>query len=250
MKATRRYSFPWSSYLTVTSRAISVLSRFSKLKRAGSLPNFCSVSHSCMSMGLPIEISSRRYGSPQRVPPRDRSRLSLICPQNIMVTTPGPNWSVKIADFGISKCVQETALQTIGIGSVGYLAPEVLGVHSMAETGLSESGTYTVKVDMWALGEICHRMMTNRPVFDGWPHLFRYVTIDALFPTRSLEEALASLNCRDFIKEAMVAAPRARLSSTDGLNHPWIRSQGLPLGFAQQTKQPQWYASCKIPKAS
>lgn len=85
--------------------------------------------------------------------------------QNILVVKPGPTWWVKLGDFGISKRASEaTALRT-AIGTVGYLAPEVpIGSELSMDDDESEQ-TYTSAVDMWALGEIVYRLLTQRPAF-------------------------------------------------------------------------------------
>ena len=47
-----------------------------------------------------------------------------------MVARTGPDWYIKIADFGMSKRRQQgvAPLQTMQRGTLGFAAPEVLGM--------------------------------------------------------------------------------------------------------------------------
>ena len=59
-----------------------------------------------------------------------------------MVVTKGPNWFVKIADFGISRRRHQdvTTLLTLKRGTLGFAAPEALDDESDV--------TYSFSVDM------------------------------------------------------------------------------------------------------
>ncbi|KAM3559744.1 hypothetical protein MY1884_003315 [Beauveria asiatica] len=73
-------------------------------------------------------------------------------PGNIMVVNPGPKWSVKIADFGISKRRHElsTSLHTRA-GTPGFAAPEAMGI-------IGAGRSYTSAVDMWSLGAVVYEI--------------------------------------------------------------------------------------------
>ncbi|KAL4929754.1 transcription factor xanC [Aspergillus undulatus] len=68
-----------------------------------------------------------------------------------LISSPGPDWHAKVADFGITKRMDNTGLITHGIASPGYMAPEPFG---------NTSNQYTAAVDMWALGD-CGILLTN-----------------------------------------------------------------------------------------
>ncbi|KAL2673991.1 hypothetical protein Neosp_012437 [[Neocosmospora] mangrovei] len=53
-------------------------------------------------------------------------------PKNILVQNKGPNWWVKISDFGCSKQSESTSLRTI-IGTEPYLAPELQNVFAPSD---------------------------------------------------------------------------------------------------------------------
>lgn len=74
---------------------------------------------------------------------------SLIPPcfvKNILVLHKGPEWWVKVADFGISNRVGATALRT-HVGTEAYLAPEVRGFMA---AGSDAEDTFSFAVDIWA----------------------------------------------------------------------------------------------------
>ena len=81
-------------------------------------------------------------------------------PHNIFVVETQPYFWVKIGDFGITKRItnDQTTLKT-EIGTLDYLAPEVLGYVD------EETSQYTNSVDIWSLGCACHRLLTMSPPF-------------------------------------------------------------------------------------
>ncbi|MCJ1424382.1 hypothetical protein MMC29_002270 [Sticta canariensis] len=84
-------------------------------------------------------------------------------PANILIVCKGPDWWVKIADFGISKRATEghTVLRT-QIGTPAFAAPEVLGCFQLDDTSID---SYTNAVDIWSLGVMIFRILTSKPPF-------------------------------------------------------------------------------------
>uniref|UniRef100_A0A0B7JHE2 Autophagy-related protein 1 n=1 Tax=Bionectria ochroleuca TaxID=29856 RepID=A0A0B7JHE2_BIOOC len=152
-------------------------------------------------------------------------------PANILVSEPSPNWWVKISDFGISKRAEEeaTAYRTF-VGTRGYLAPEILGIYSIADmNNISSSQTlddssslYTVSVDLWALGAIIYRLLTNEVLFGDPRDLAKYVAAGHPFPRATASELGASEACVDFLENIMARSPNSRPSSSEALHHPWL----------------------------
>ncbi|VUC30281.1 unnamed protein product [Clonostachys rosea] len=85
-------------------------------------------------------------------------------PGNIMVVEKGPSWYVKIADFGISKRRQQgvTTLHTMQRGTLGFAAPEVLGMDNDTESPVT---SYDFSVDLWSLGAVTFYLVTNMMAF-------------------------------------------------------------------------------------
>lgn len=125
----------------------------------------------------------------------------------------GSRWWVKIGDFSISKrnVAGVTSLRT-PVGTVAYMAPEVLGFFSLKELQLSQQKTspsYTTAVDIWSLGVIVFRIITGEFPFPETIDLARYATLGAPFPIGPLMKAGAPEDCIDFLKRTM--APSAAM---------------------------------------
>lgn len=75
-------------------------------------------------------------------------------PSNILITH---NGGLKIADFGVSKRVDNTAAAAqTSVGTPQYTPPEMVMTQ-----------VYTSQCDMWALGCVVHEMMALQPAFQG-----------------------------------------------------------------------------------
>ncbi|KAK3401040.1 kinase-like domain-containing protein [Sordaria brevicollis] len=131
-------------------------------------------------------------------------------PQNILVHTPGPDWKVKIADFGIAKHIAGPSLYTEYMGSYGYIAPELFDT----------ADEYTEAADIWALGAVVFTMCTGAPPFEQPKYLLEYRAGMRGFPSQVL--GLTTGFCIDFILGAMHANPRSRLRIQDLLGHEWL----------------------------
>ncbi|KAJ4199955.1 hypothetical protein NW767_007935 [Fusarium falciforme] len=143
-------------------------------------------------------------------------------PANIMVVTKGPNWFVKIADFGISRRRHQdvTTLLTSKRGTLGFAAPEALGVESDV--------TYSFPVDMWSLGAVAYRILTNASAFSCLSNMFRYASGMLEFPEEKLKFHNVSELGRNFIIKLMQPVPEDRLSAAQAMLHPWFTTPLLP----------------------
>lgn len=71
------------------------------------------------------------------------------------MTSKGPDATLKLADFGISKIISEEMLNT-NCGTPVYMAPEIW-----------EQTPYDEKVDIWSLGVVMYYLLTGYHPFDG-----------------------------------------------------------------------------------
>lgn len=74
-------------------------------------------------------------------------------PENILLASADQYTLVKVADFGLSKCIAANTLLQTQCGTIGYLAPEVRTLN------------YTNKVDIWSLGVVLYNCFTGRYPF-------------------------------------------------------------------------------------
>src|SRR3954469_20911452 len=77
-----------------------------------------------------------------------------VKPQNLILRSDG---TLKIADFGIARAAEATALTEVGtvLGTAAYLAPE---------QALGEP--VTAAADVYSLGAVLYELLTGRPPFD------------------------------------------------------------------------------------
>ncbi|KAI3320714.1 kinase-like domain-containing protein [Xylariaceae sp. AK1471] len=130
-------------------------------------------------------------------------------PMNILVSQLGPQWRIKVADFGIAKHTDGTAAATLGIGTPGYMAPELYG-----------SSDYTSAVDVWALGAVAFCMRTGFPPFRTHMQLYDYHRDQTHFPVRALGSS--SGFCMNFVLGTMNERPERRLTIEQVLAHDWL----------------------------
>ncbi|KXJ90519.1 kinase-like domain-containing protein [Microdochium bolleyi] len=140
-------------------------------------------------------------------------------PGNIMVVDPSPEWYIKIADFGISKRRREdvSTLNTMGRGTEGYAAPEVLGLGHA-----HENASYTFLVDMWSLGAVVYKLLTRQAAFQNLKKLYKYAEGDSEFPFGPLDAVKASPLASDFILALMSPRPEARPAAASAKLHHWL----------------------------
>ncbi|KAK8041598.1 hypothetical protein PG994_014605 [Apiospora phragmitis] len=145
---------------------------------------------------------------------------------NIMVVNKGPDWFVKIADFSISKRRQQdvTTYHTLQHGTLGFAAPEVFGFASDKK--------YTFSIDMWSLGAVAYRILTNSIPFPTIADLSAYVFQKKGFPTTMFESCQVSKTAQDFIATLMAPNPQDRLTATTAGQHVWL--SGRPSSFIEQ----------------
>ncbi|KAH7152607.1 kinase-like domain-containing protein [Dactylonectria macrodidyma] len=141
-------------------------------------------------------------------------------PRNILVQHKGPDWWVKISDFGTSKQIGTTVLRTI-LGTEHYQAPEVKGIYKLSDMDEDEGDddpSYDLAVDIWAVGAIAFRMATGHVPFPGKKDLTRYIHSDAPFPP----DASLSAAFTAFVSKTMSASARDRPTAEEALSSAWM----------------------------
>ncbi|KUI59138.1 Calcium/calmodulin-dependent protein kinase type 1 [Cytospora mali] len=138
-----------------------------------------------------------------------------IKPLNILVASPGPLWRVKVADFGIAKNTQGTQLKTLSVGTVMYMAPELIQATNV------ESKPYTAAVDIWSLGAIAFCACTGRPPFASQYETYDFTRGLIEFPKGALSNCSQALT--DFVMATMAISPAERPTADEILSHSWVR---------------------------
>lgn len=72
---------------------------------------------------------------------------------NILMTEKSLGANVKLADFGMSRVLEDESLAASCLGTPLYMAPEVI----------KPMAGYDEKADIWSLGMVFYEMLTARP---------------------------------------------------------------------------------------
>ncbi|MCJ1471703.1 hypothetical protein MMC13_000343 [Lambiella insularis] len=136
-------------------------------------------------------------------------------PENLLFRTPEDNADLLIADFGLSRIMDEEAFHvlTTTCGTPGYMAPEIF----------NKSG-HGKPVDVWAIGVITYFLLCGYTPFDRESNLEEMQAIlvaDYSFTPLEYWRGV-SLSARDFIKRCLTVDPNARLTAHNALSHPWL----------------------------
>lgn len=123
---------------------------------------------------------------------------------------------LKLIDFGSSKLLEGTEKMNLSCGSVSYMAPEVL------------EKNYTSLCDLWSLGVIIFVLLSGyMPFSGGTPVLMEKIRKGDIKWKPQIWSKISPQAC-DFVKALLMLDPSQRLTAEAALEHPWIRSRGIP----------------------
>ena len=143
-------------------------------------------------------------------------------PENILVPTGKSKIDytlLKIIDFGASVLKKDDGKITFRFGTPYYIAPEVL------------LESYNEKCDVWSIGVILYLLLVGRAPFDGDDDNIicqKIISEDIDYNSNKLKSL--SSESIDFMKKLLEKNPDKRISSSQALEHPWIKK------FAPHTK--------------
>lgn len=137
-------------------------------------------------------------------------------PENLLVKSIADDTEVKIADFGLSKIIDEQKMMQTACGTPGYVAPEVLNAEG-----------YDKEVDLWSIGVITYILLCGFPPFyaETVPEVFEQIMkAEYDYPEEYWNEI--SAEGKDFIDHLLVVDPKERLTAKQALEHKWLQSKG------------------------
>lgn len=151
---------------------------------------------------------------------------------------------VKITDFGVSKRMVNTQLRT-RVGTVGYTAPEVLGILPVS----THDNSYGSSVDLWAMGCIIYELFTLRRPFDtaarneprsdmlsgvlaqistevDMPSFYSFCLGGDTHILEVLRQSGVSVDAVGVVEALLRRDPSSRLSASKALELPWFANPG------------------------
>lgn len=156
-----------------------------------------------------------------------------IKPENVLYLTPEDDSPVVLADFGVSKQLDDSSEgngKLTGVaGSFGYIAPEIYAGEGYGELYGLGNGGYTLSCDIWSLGVVAYTLIGGySPIRSQTPQDFleevrtnNFVVFHEKYWSDISEEA------KDFIIKSLDIDNRRRPSAAALLEHPWIKNRGV-----------------------
>ncbi|XP_061540895.1 calcium/calmodulin-dependent protein kinase type IV isoform X2 [Phycodurus eques] len=139
-------------------------------------------------------------------------------PENLLYADLSLDAPLKIADFGLSKIIDDQVTMKTVCGTPGYCAPEIL-----------RGNAYGPEVDMWSVGVILYILLCGfEPFFDARGDQYMYTRIlncDYEFVSPWWDDV--SLNAKDLVSKLIVLDPGKRLSVCQALQHPWVLGKAV-----------------------
>ena len=137
-----------------------------------------------------------------------------IKPENLLLSSKEMGLaSIKIADFGLARLLQEDSLASTTCGTPGYVAPEVL-----------MQLPYGKECDFWSIGVVAFILLCGSPPFyeeDNFALFEQIKKCKYEFDADTWQNV--SKEAKDFISKILVADPKTRLDAAGLMNHPWMQ---------------------------
>ncbi|KAH8174759.1 protein kinase domain-containing protein [Sarocladium implicatum] len=136
-------------------------------------------------------------------------------PENLLFRTPEDNADLLIADFGLSRIMEEEQFHvlTTTCGTPGYMAPEIF----------KKSG-HGKPVDLWATGVITYFLLCGYTPFDrdsDFEEMQAILAADYSFTPVEYWRGVSS-DAKDFIRRCLTVDADARITAHDALQHPFL----------------------------
>ncbi|KAK0673671.1 putative calcium/calmodulin-dependent protein kinase [Cercophora samala] len=150
-------------------------------------------------------------------------------PENLLFRTPEDNADLLIADFGLSRIMDEEQFHvlTTTCGTPGYMAPEIF-----KKTGHGKP------VDLWALGVITYFLLCGYTPFDrdsDFEEMQAILNADYSFTPLEYWRGVSE-SAKDFIRRCLTIDPGKRMTAHEALQHPfvagWLNKGGTGEGQA------------------
>ncbi|KAF8873792.1 kinase-like domain-containing protein [Gymnopilus junonius] len=139
-------------------------------------------------------------------------------PENLLFRTPAEDADIMIADFGLSRIMEEEKLNQLTeiCGTPGYMAPEIF-----KKTGHGKP------VDVWAMGVITYFLLAGYTPFDRdsqQQEMEAIIAGDYKFEPEEYWQNVSE-TAKDFVRTCLDVDPSTRPTAAVALQHKWLASE-------------------------
>lgn len=136
-------------------------------------------------------------------------------PENLLFRTPEDNTDLLIADFGLSRIMDEEQFHvlTTTCGTPGYMAPEIF-----------KKVGHGKPVDVWALGVITYFLLSGYTPFDrrsDFEEMQAILSAEYRFEPAEYWRGVSE-DAKDFIRRCLTIDPNRRMTAHEALQHPFV----------------------------
>ncbi|CAK8564378.1 unnamed protein product [Lathyrus sativus] len=162
-------------------------------------------------------------------------------PENFLLSSKDEGSALKATDFGLSVFIEEGKVYRDIVGSAYYVAPEVL------------RRNYGKEIDIWSAGIILYILLSGVPPF--WAETEKGIfnaILEGELDFVSEPWPSISDSAKDLVRKMLNPDPKKRITSTQVLEHPWMREGGeasdKPIDSAVLSRMKQFRAMNKFKK--
>lgn len=162
-------------------------------------------------------------------------------PENFLLSSKDEDSMLKATDFGLSVFIEEGKVHRDIVGSAYYVAPEVL------------RRSYGKEIDIWSAGVMLYILLSGVPPF--WAETEKGIfdaILEGVIDFESQPWPSISRSAKDLVQKMLTQDPRKRITSTQVLEHPWLREGGealdKPIDSAVLSRMKQFRAMNKLKK--
>lgn len=134
--------------------------------------------------------------------------------ENWLYENPSQEAKLKLCDFGFGQIVEPSVQLTATLGSLFYVAPEVL------------EGSYGLPCDMWSIGVIVYMLLSGVPPFDGKTDADVMGKIrQGRFVSAGQRWEGISETAKHFVRSMLRKDPYERLTAAEAAQHAWLKME-------------------------
>ena len=143
-------------------------------------------------------------------------------PENILIMDESDDLEVQLGDFNLSKVMEGATSTTTVLGTMGYMAPEIM-----------RSQPYSYSADIWSLGICLFILLGGYPPFPLGDNPMGPTKVKAgKFSFVESKWGHISTEAKDCIRKLLKVNPEDRITLDELSSHPWLMAHAPPGEFA------------------